>query len=116
MLKSISLVQKYDLVSSVERKRSLSFHQFRQCQRGFSSVNISTSDFIIPDRLHIQVAGKDAKKFLQGICTNDITKFDGKGIKAIAAAFLTTKVCYLSDHACKLGLLWLDASSGTSLS
>ena len=50
----------------------------------------------IPDREYLEITGKDTTKFLQGICTNDITKLEGNNT-SIAAAFLTTKGRILAD-------------------
>ena len=50
----------------------------------------------IPDRAYVEVTGKDTTKFLQGICTNDISKLTNHG-DCIAAAFLTTKGRILAD-------------------
>ena len=51
----------------------------------------------VPDRAYLAVTGSDASKFLQGICTNDVS---GKLVThgdVMAAAFLTTKGRILAD-------------------
>jgi folate-binding protein YgfZ len=52
--------------------------------------------FAIPDRAYVEITGKDTTKFLQGICTNDISKLTNHG-DCLAAAFLTTKGRVLAD-------------------
>ena len=48
------------------------------------------SSFVVPDRAYIEVEGRDAIKFLQGICTNDVTHLNVH-CDCVAAAFLTPK-------------------------
>lgn len=51
--------------------------------------SISTkSTLIVPNRIFYRISGVDSRKFLQGICTNDVNKLDKHG-DCIAAAFLT---------------------------
>ena len=45
---------------------------------------------------YIQICGKDTKKFLQSLCTNDIAKLKQRG-DAIAAVFLNTKGRIVAD-------------------
>jgi hypothetical protein len=51
----------------------------------------------VPDRAYLAVTGSDASKFLQGICTNDVTAKLVHHGDVIAAAFLTTKGRILAD-------------------
>ena len=48
----------------------------------------SLSTIIVPNRIFYRISGVDSRKFLQGICTNDVNKLDKHG-DCIAAAFLT---------------------------
>ena len=48
----------------------------------------SLSTVNVPNRVFYRVSGIDSKKYLQGICTNDVNKLDKHGA-CIAAAFLT---------------------------
>jgi len=50
----------------------------------------------IPDRMFIEVKGKDTKAFLQGLCTNDVNKLVRKN-DSIAASFLNTKGRIMAD-------------------
>ena len=53
-----------------------------------SCISSSLSTIIVPNRIFYRVSGVDSRKFLQGICTNDVNKLDKHG-DCIAAAFLT---------------------------
>ena len=52
---------------------------------------ITSNTIYVPDRKFIEISGKDCIKFLQGICTNNLTKLEKHG-DCIPAAFLNTKV------------------------
>ena len=54
------------------------------------------SAYISTDAKHLQIKGVDTKKFLQSMCTNDITALKNKG-DAVAAAFLNTKGRVIAD-------------------
>ena len=43
------------------------------CHRLLQSKFISGA--VLQNRVHIEVTGKDAKKYLQGICTNDVERY-----------------------------------------
>lgn len=51
---------------------------------------------ISSDAKHLQVKGVDTKKFLQSMCTNDVTSLKKRG-DAIPAAFLNTKGRVIAD-------------------
>ena len=55
------------------------------------------SVFQLVDRGHIEIVGTDSKKFLQGLCTNDVVGRLHKRGDAIATLFLTSKGRILSD-------------------
>mmetsp|Transcript_7820 Transcript_7820/g.6988 ORF Transcript_7820/g.6988 Transcript_7820/m.6988 type:complete len:347 (+) Transcript_7820:29-1069(+) len=60
-------------------------------------VRLFTNDsFNLPDRAFINIKGKDSKKFLQGICTNNVNLLVDKGDN-IACAFLSTKGRIIAD-------------------
>ena len=54
------------------------------------------SAYVSTDLKHLQVKGVDTKKFLQSMCTNDVTVLKKRG-DAIAAAFLNTKGRIIAD-------------------
>mmetsp|Transcript_16425 Transcript_16425/g.15744 ORF Transcript_16425/g.15744 Transcript_16425/m.15744 type:complete len:439 (+) Transcript_16425:224-1540(+) len=58
--------------------------------------NFSTRKFLVPDRGYLEISGKDAVKFLQGLCTNDMNKLKTHG-DCIAAAFLSHKGRIIAD-------------------
>ena len=67
---------------------------------GGQSIHTSMSTFgrllKVPNRRYIDVTGKDAIKFLQGIMTNDATRLQRYG-DALACVFLTPKGRVLAD-------------------
>lgn len=67
-----------------------------KCVLSKNRANGVRSLFVIPDRKYIEVAGKDAKRFLQGIMTNDTQKLRKYG-DAIACAFLSSKGRIIAD-------------------
>ena len=68
-------------------------------RRGLSSSPSSSANtewLSVPNRQFIEVLGKDTKKFLQGIVTNDANKLEKPG-DCLACIFLTAKGRVLAD-------------------
>lgn len=57
--------------------------------------NMSTRIMYLKDKRIVEVRGTDTKKFLQGLCTNDVTAMSNSD--CIAATFLSTKGRVLAD-------------------
>lgn len=79
----------------------LNFYIRSSCQRLFGHKKEcryfqSVANIIHTDKAHIEIRGVDTKKFLQGICTNDINKLD-QTINCLATAFLSTKGRVIAD-------------------
>ena len=68
----------------------------RNSVRSSSSRSASSLSFTVPERAYLEVRGKDAKSFLQGVTTNDMSLLTGHG-DCVATAFLTPKGRILSD-------------------
>jgi len=71
-------------------------------RRGFAGFSRSAEHlaYAVPDRMFIEVSGRDAIKFLQGIVTNDMSTLSSEGGSALACAFLTPKGRILADALC----------------
>lgn len=61
----------------------------RQGIRGLST-SILPSKLHVPNRSCLAIQGQDAKKFLQGLCTNDLNQLKNTG-DCLPTAFLTSK-------------------------
>lgn len=81
------------VIITVNQSKSLKF-QTLQILGQFTRSNSSSSEsshLIVPDRGYVKVTGKDMKKFLQGVSTNDMNLLSGPK-SALATAFLSPKV------------------------
>lgn len=62
----------------------------------FSSSASSADVLSVPERAYLKLTGKDTKKFLQGVTTNDMDLLKARG-DCLATVFLTPKGRVLSD-------------------